>query len=526
MAKVSAFARQRSGTPLDKQRGGLGRVTSIPAPVGGLNARDSIANMPPTDAILMENWFPYPSYIQVRNGMTAYVTGFSSWVESLMIYSGASSRKMFAASGTAFYNATTAGAVGAAVQSGLTNARWESVNFGTSAGQYMYACNAVDKPRLYDGTNWVAVDGVSVPAITGVTTTTLRSPAVWKSRIWFVQDGTMKAWYLPTSSIGGAAQSIDFGAEFKLGGYLQSIITMSIDNASSLDDYIGFLSSEGELLVYRGTDPAVAGVFGIVGRYRLGRPIGRRCFFRYGADTIIICADGFTPFSSLLMSNRDNLSKQLSYKILNLVNSDVQSYSANFGWQGILYPIGNKIIINVPQVENNTQYQYVMNTITGAWCKFTGWNACCFSEMGDNLFFGGSTAVYQCDTGDDDNGSYINSNVAPAYSYFGTRGTKLWTMIRPVFQTSRTLAARITANTDFATPALGLSDITSTGEGSTWDLAPWDTSPWAVSDQVQRLWQSFPCTGFAVTPTISMSTKSITAKLHSIDYVYEPGGIL
>lgn len=504
----------------------LGIVKSIPAPVGGLNAKDSLAAMPATDAIVMENWFPQPSYISIRNGSAAWSTGLPGWVESLLVYNGATGDKMFAASVTGFYTVTTAGAVGAAVQSGLTNARWEQINVATAGGQYMYALNGVDKPRLYDGTNWVAVDGVSVPAITGVTTTLLRSPALWKSRVWFVENNSMRAWYLPTSSVGGLAASIDFGAEFRLGGSLQAIVTTSITNASTLDDYILFVSTKGEVIGYRGTDPAVAGLFGIVLRVNMGRPIGRRCHFHLASDVIFITQDGFTPFSSLLMDNRDNLSRQLSYKIVNLVSSDVTTYAANFGWEGILYPPGGKVFINVPVTESARQYQYVMNNITQSWCVFTGWNAACFAMMGDSLFFGGNTVVDQADTGTSDKNAFINSKVTPSYNYFGYRGTKLWTMMRPIFQTSGTLMASIAANVDFATPVTGSSAVSSTGSGADWNTAPWNTSDWTTSDVLQRQWLSFPAVGFVATPTISMSTKTITAKLHSIDYLFERGGVL
>jgi hypothetical protein len=57
-------------------------ATSIPSPVGGLNDRDSIADMPISDAALMVNWWPYPSYLGVRKGSASHVTGFPAPVEA------------------------------------------------------------------------------------------------------------------------------------------------------------------------------------------------------------------------------------------------------------------------------------------------------------------------------------------------------------------------------------------------------------------------------------------------------------
>jgi len=46
-------------------------TTSVPAPIGGWNARDSLANMSPTDAVQLVNWFPTPTDVTMRSGYTA-----------------------------------------------------------------------------------------------------------------------------------------------------------------------------------------------------------------------------------------------------------------------------------------------------------------------------------------------------------------------------------------------------------------------------------------------------------------------
>jgi hypothetical protein len=45
-------------------------TTSVPAPIGGWNARDSQANMQPMDAISLVNWFPTPTDVTMRKGWT------------------------------------------------------------------------------------------------------------------------------------------------------------------------------------------------------------------------------------------------------------------------------------------------------------------------------------------------------------------------------------------------------------------------------------------------------------------------
>ena len=57
-------------------------VASLPAPVGGWNARDALANMAPTDAVTLDNLFPGVSSVMLRGGYIRHATGISGHVSS------------------------------------------------------------------------------------------------------------------------------------------------------------------------------------------------------------------------------------------------------------------------------------------------------------------------------------------------------------------------------------------------------------------------------------------------------------
>lgn len=503
------------------------KVKSVPAPVGGLNARDAIANMSPTDALLMDNAFPSPRDVGTRLGYVNHVTGLPGWAETLMKYNSTTANKLFAASVAGFYDVTTAGAVGAAVVTSLTNARWQHVNFAIPSGSYLYAVNGADKPRLYNGTAWVAIDAVSTPAITGVTTTSLIDVHLHKNRLWFIEKDSFKVWYLPTNSIGGAAASIDFGSLFQLGGYLMTMTSWSVSDAGGVNDYAAFISSEGEVALYQGTDPASASTWSLTGLFRIGRPTGRRCVTRLGSDIAIICADGLFPLSKALLTDRNQLQLAISNKIVNLINADVYSYAANFGWQPIVYPSGNKLIVNVPQVQNSVQYQYVMNTITGAWCRFTGWNAACFEILTDQLYFGGNTVVCLADTGFSDNGAIITADIKPAFSYFGYPGrNKRFTNVRPILLADGAVAASLALNVDFGDTFPSATPNFSGSGGSLWDVTPWDLVAWGGVSIISKNWQTVTGVGFAATMRMRIASSTYQITWQSTDFAFELGGIL
>ena len=127
-------------------------TTSMAAPIGGWNNRDSLAEMPPLDAVQMVNFFPTPTDVQLRKGWTKTCTGISDKVYTLMNYPTSTGYKLFAFAGTQIYDATSSTAT--VVFTGLTNAKWQFVNMSTSGGDFIIACNGVDPVLIYDGTRW------------------------------------------------------------------------------------------------------------------------------------------------------------------------------------------------------------------------------------------------------------------------------------------------------------------------------------------------------------------------------------
>ena len=131
-----------------------GQSTSIAAPIGGLNTRDAVDMMPEQDAFRLENFFPGATDVSVRNGFTAHATGLPSTVQTLMAYSSGATNELYAISNNAVYEVTSAGAIGSAVVSSLTNSQWQYVNFTTSGGGFLFCVNGADSPRHYIGTTW------------------------------------------------------------------------------------------------------------------------------------------------------------------------------------------------------------------------------------------------------------------------------------------------------------------------------------------------------------------------------------
>lgn len=504
------------------------KASSIPAPVGGWNARDSLGEMEATDAVVLENLWPATTDVMLRFGHSRFATGVTGQQETLLVYSSATANKMKSASANgSIWDVSSAGAVGAAELTGLLSGRWQYVNLTTAGGSYLSMVNGLDVYRVYDGTAWHKDGDGSPYDITGVTSSTLVDINVFKSRLWFVQKSTLKAWYLPINSIGGAATALDLSSIFQNGGALVAMGTWTIDAGYGVDDYAVWATSKGEIAVYRLTDPTTPSGISLIGIWMLGSPIGRRCFMKYAGDLLLISQDGVLPLSAALQSSRLNPKVSLTDKIQFAMSQAVSSYGANFGWQLEYFPKQNQLYLNVPVTEGSNQQQYVMNTITKQWCNFTGWNANCWAVYNDDLYFGGNAFVGKAWNTLSDNSMAINARLLQAFNDFGSPAiNKRFTLIRPIFFTNGSPQTYGNLNVDYdlsdTTAALSFTPITY----ATWDSGVWDASVWGSDVAVQKAWQGATAIGKTAALQLKISASGIQVQHVSTDIVYELGAIL
>jgi len=493
---------------------------SIPAPTGGWNARDALANMEPLDAVYMVNVWPTTSDVRLRDGYTQFATGLPAQVETLLVYNGTSSNKLFAISAGSVYDITSGGAVGAPVVTGLSNSRFQYVNMATAGGNFLVAVNGADTPLLYDGTTW------STTSITGVTQANLIHVNLFKNRIWFVEKDSLHVWYLPVNSISGAASQLNFESIASAGGYLMAMGTWTIDAGTGVDDLAVFVTSQGDTIVYQGTDPDSASTWAMRGLWRLGAPLGRRCFLKYEGDLLIIAVDGVGAMSQVLQSSRVNPRSEMTNKIFGAMSTAASQYGANYGWQLNFCPKDSRLLLNVP-VATNQQLQYNMNTITGSWCSWSGIAANCWELHENDSYFGGDGYVGLYGDTQSDNGAAIVGDVLQAFSQFGNLGlTKQWKLVRPVIAANGSPQISASINIDYSvvsTPApLTFSPIAS----AVWGTAVWGTSVWAGELTTQANWQGVSGIGKSAAIRFIISSDKFKVQWSSTTFVYEIGGFL
>ena len=509
---------------------------SIPASVKGWDQINSLADMPPDHAVQLDNFIPRPGYLEIRRGSVAWATGVGSGaVETILVYNSpnTTNSKLFAfGNDGTLYDVTAGGAAIATTITGQSNSRWQGCNFTNAAtASWLVAGDGVDTPIIYDGSSW------STMTLTGITPSDVVNWTPWKGRLWCTLVNSTKVGYLASGAISGAVTTFDLGSFMSRGGFIETISTWTQDSKQTVDEYIAFITSRGQVIVYQGTDPATANTFELVGLYDLGAPIGRRCVLRISGNMWIICVDGVLPMSEMLTQDRAAAAKVApTINIQNAMAMSTRLYKQNFGWQFIEYAKGQLAILNIPQTENQTAVQYVMNTITGAWCQFVGMNANCWEILNDVPYFGGNDGnVYQWDTG---SGDYVDAaaetsitaTVQTAFNYFESRGhLKRWTMVRPILTTDGSVTPGVGLNIDFGTGAPISVPSTVTSTGAQWDVALWDVAIWPVNSATVANWTTVEGIGQCasiitqVTSSGNGSSNGVTLQLNGWDLIAEPG---
>lgn len=478
-----------------------------------------------TEAVALENWFPQTSYVEIRGGRSSHATGMTDNGKTLMVYNGLTgTNKMFCTTASGTYDVSSSGAVGASVLA-RTNGKHQWTMFGNGSANYLIGVNGVDKPAYFDGTSWVAVDSGTSPALSNLTTTRIVGVNVFKGRLFYIEIDSLSFWYLPAGDAGGSLVEFDLSGEAKRGGYLMAMGSWTRDAGDGADDVAVFVTSEGEAIIYQGNNPSSSNTWAKIGTFYIGKPIGRRCLQKLGGDLIIITENGAFPISAAAQSASIDYKLALSFKIEPAFTTAARNYGSNFGWSATVYPAHSALIVNIPISEDGEHEQYVMNTITKAWCKFKEWDAEDFTIYNGELYYAAGTAVYKAWNGKSDAGSDIVIYGKQAFSDFGTGEQKKFRMFRPVLMVDGGITFLTDIDVDFQDGDItGLSTY-SVVSGAVWDETNWDEGLWAASLETVKQWTSpaeWP--GRYAAGKLKINTNSLTVQWVASDMLYETGG--
>lgn len=508
---------------VDVQTAQRSEPRTIPAPVGGLNGRDSLANMAETDAYMLDNVFPGTSTCRVRKGITRHAHGLGGPVSSLEVFGGATDR-LLAFVAPHVYDVTVRNSP-VTLKDDLNSDKTVAVMFATVADStnWLIITTGQDIPMSYDGS------AIADLAITGTEASPaeLNFVASYQGRLFFASNNKLGFYYLQPGAIQGAAEYFDLGQLCKTGGFLQAIATYSEDAGDGPNDYIVFITNRGEYLMFFGTDPGDVNSWQLVGRYKASEPIGRKCVLDYAGDLIVLTVDGAIQFSQIrkLADTRFELTA-LTSKLGDILTR-LNAFRDNHGWCMALYPAGGWLVVSAPGSPTRTgeYFHFVMNTTTMAWCRFTSreWDGHCFAVANKRLYLGRQDGTVRlCDEGQSDNDTDIQWLAKQAYNYFNTPQYKhfKWAQFLVKSEAPVVLSANLSVDYVERRPQSPSSPIAPTA-GAEWDKAHWDADFWGFDAYTQRWIASWGVYGVAASHWLQGSLKGASLEWFATEHVFE-----
>ena len=506
------------------------RPKTFLAPIEGWIQSESLAIYKEAGASVLENFFPTTRGIRPRGGLLRHAT-IDDGVISLMAWRSGTAERLFASDADSIYNITAPASPTvqpAADVTGQTSGFYSSTMFAGTGGDFLVAVNGTDLRQLYNGSAWT-----TLPAITGVSSATLSYVWVFKNRLFFVQKDTMNAWCLAVDAIGGAATQISLSGVFKKGGSLLFGDTWSVNSGDGLDDVCVFVSTTGEVAMFAGTNPADPTAWGQIGRYDIGRPLGPNAFIRAGGDLVIATIDGMIPLSAAMQKDPAALTlSAVTRAIEDEWKRQAVARETSRQWSCVKWVARNMGIIGLPTVGASEVCCYVVNLLTGAWAKYTGWDVSALVDVG-NLIYVGSPGggVFIAEAGGTDDGAAYFSTFVGLYDHVKSpMVNKTAKMARTSWIYRLPFISRVSFSFNYKKTLPAYPNAAVHPSLDVWDVGLWDVALWdaGTAEQVKTEWVSVAGNGFALAPNIQISnshTAPPEAELISIDLLYETGGI-
>lgn len=518
------------------------------APVMGMDGTLPLFNMPQGTAVYLYNLLPTEYGAQTRAGDRVWAQGLAGGdVRSILPFNsqvfGGTESRLFGVTPSGIYDCTTQGtdtpiAVVTFPDTSLDAGFCTFLHHTDPAGnQVLLVADARNGMYQYNPTGAVWTKYTS--EITGVDPTKVAFIMNHKGRIWMIERDSSDAWYLPVGQRTGAATKFQLGSKMKHGGYLVGLYSWSVDGGDGVDDYLLAVSKAGDLLAYRGSDPAFADKWDLVGKFFIGEvPENRRIASETGGDTILLSVFGATSVEQLLSGIDPNKTERnVTAKIARFIRTAIADKITLPYWEIKFLMAENLMVINSPRRVNEDYIQYALNINRvseesgGGWGLMRGVGATTFESYNGTSYFGTEDGKIKQIFGSLDGVDIDGAGGEPVafsglgrFTNYGSPANKQVTFIRPAFVTSNVLTYSTKAVYDFQLSEIVDSAVAGVVSGALWDVAIWDQAIWSGLSTDSKVGAS---QGFGRNVAIAIRGSAVQrSTLVNTELMWQPWGFL
>jgi hypothetical protein len=470
--------------PLPKRnpRARVSTIENFPAPVGGW-ADDTASNSDGiSTARILQNLIPRQNTAEVRAG-SGTVANISSAVGSLMSYEAGSTKHLLGAAANKVYKINfdydpgTGLVAPTELGTGFTSSRWQYVCMAdASDATFLIAVNGSDGIWSYNGTAFTRVHPTTNDLLTYNNITS------FKGRIWLTKLNSSVVYYAdPLTPNPTTLTPFPMGPYLRKGGSIILIDSMSVDGGSGPDDYLVMISDRGEIIIYKGIDPG-SDMY-LVGVFAESKPLGPRCLRKMGRDLIYFSHRG-PDYLTRLLPAEDGQEISLINPIKTEFEKAIALNPLAFGWDFVHYSRKGWVLFNIPIIPPTTMRQYVLNVESNSWFEITDWNALCWVQHDNYIFFGdGSGNIIVADFGSNDNGNAILVDYMQSWYEFKTSAKKKFNMAQATIKSNVQPNVTVDIMVDYEEilPE-SITEFALKAPVAPWDISPWDVTPWAGND--------------------------------------------
>lgn len=482
-----------------RQQQGRSRIVSIPAPTGGWNTRDSLDQMEPTDAVVMDNMIPSIGKVSLRSGYEDFVTGIAAdiggtWsadeIETLFTLVVGGNEQFLCAMDGGIARIDSGTAVEIEPDGTYTSDRWQYTTFAestTNGNPQIYAVNGTDQPWKYDGTthaNWA-------PTMTGGTDNNLAWVFSYKNRIYAGEADSRNFWY---SGLGDDTALTEFPLEGIRGaqGNILFMGALTRDTGSGPDDFAVFVTDQGQVIVYQGSNPGDASAWSIVGVYKIPKPINsRRAHAQLFGDIVIATELDYIFLNAALRESGAVILTPT--KMTGAMTSAAASHKDNYGWEMVISETDNLLMCNIPRETNAQYHQHVFNLQTRAASRFTGLNFRTFAVWNGKLYGATNNAIYRVLSRLSDDSSTnedpIQMRVQTAWTDLQSAEIKHVKAMRALLRSQGAFSYGAKVGVDFIDPQVSVkASAGPTSEATLWGDTPGVTTLWGDTAATETYW--------------------------------------
>jgi hypothetical protein len=176
---------------------------------------------------------------------------------------------------------------------------------------------------------------------------------------------------------------------------------------------------------------------------------------------------------------------------------------------------------------------FVVNSLTGAWCTYTGWDALDYAVFKNRLFFlNGNGGVMEAEVGGNDNGEPVRAAMVLPFAVKGSdvSSYKQAQLMRVFLEADIEVEPLLSVSADYVLQTPTFVPVNGTQPSDTWGLpteSRWDSAIWTGGTQSLAVFDCVEGAGFVLAPQMHMAVQMDVAPnvyLNHVELVMNVGG--